>query len=469
MSSSTQNVSFQPVTDETNWYAVIHFYQVFSFLCFAGFITFLILYLVSVDETNIRNLNPNCGTDCSFSPVSQPIVKNNFNDPYSMVLDQTTGTLMMATFTSVLFSGVETTTEVNFQYHNFLYTLLDNGNTRTGFGGINGEVAPNIPFNTNTSATVEQTVVSSTLNLITNGTYLWDIIANTEFQNDLFIPPSVPETGGGTQTMEVGSVQEWSEGVVVQYVVSTFANSPMGSQARLGVFTSFGGGGLTGNPQQWSKLEINPLSPTTAGLGQFGLNRISVGNHSIVWGTDPPLVLDYDGSSLTWSTAPVTTLTTSMVGAKALALTRNGKELFVLTSTLQLLQYARLSVTPSDDTKSPQAREFTLQNSYETTLASNSSYQLKVNATSLIVTDQSSNVFYYRRPGLAEFMTLDQTIDLTQLETQAHQTNLVDLTQNSTTTKKTQFLVIPWCERATNAECGRVETGRATLYHDSCQ
>lgn len=443
-------------------YAAVHFYQVFSFFCFAGFITFLVLYL-NLEDTTGRELNPVITSNCNFIPVSRPVVRQGFNNPYSMVLDHTTGNAMLATFTTVLIT-LEAG-DVSFLHHNFLYTLRDDGEVQVGWEGITQEVAMGVPFNENREATVQQTVVSESLTLLTNGTYLWDLKNNAEFMNDLFKPPVVPGNSGN-QSMVVGSVQEWQQGVIIHYVTEDGANSPAGAQSRLGAFTYKGGGGVSGTPQVWERQYLNPLSAVTAGLGRFGFNRFNVADESIMWGTNDPFLMDYDSPSLTWKLAPINSLLPDVRDSRAYAMTRSGLELFVVSNQNQLLQYARLSHTPADDASNPQIREFILQNRYPLLIDPNSpAVEIRVNESSVVLVDNGENAFYYRRAGFAQFCSLDQTLSLSSLLSGATQTNLMDMTQVRSTVKKTQYLAIPVCVPET---CPTYQLGETILYHDAC-
>jgi len=452
-----QAAQVKPATDQTNWFAVIHFYQVFSFICFAGFITFLVLYLTQKDQ-NANRPNPVIGTGCTYSQVSTAVVRNHFNDPYAMNFDHTTGTAMMATFTTDL---ITTGGDTGFIYHNFLYTMLDNGTVFQGWEGLTGEVAYNVAFNSNPGATVQQTVLSTNLNVITNGVYFWDISLEEAFDDTAFQPPVVPKTEGGTQVMAVGSVQEWSVGLVVHNVVSDVTDSPPGSQSRVTVLTQQ-------SDLIWSNQILSPLSASTAGLGQYGLNRLSVADETILWGTDPAFLYDYSPSALTWVPADTSTLNPQINGALAFAMPRNGLELFVLTASLQIAQYLRLSHTPNEDASRPDIRKFFLKNTYTTSLASNALYQMRVNETSLIVTDETENVFYYRRGGFGQVLVLDQSLKLDNLRNQAHQNGLIDMTQDAATVTKAQFLSVPFCVREASAECGVIQNDMVAFYTDAC-
>lgn len=445
----------------------VYFYQAFSFICFAGFITFLILYLVLAD--NPDTLGPNSGTNCPFKPITN-VSRSGFQGPYSMTFDQTTGTAMMATFTSSTPNNISnvrlsaanaefgtetpadpstpTTTETQVFYRNFMYTLQADGTVSPNFEGLSS-VASDYAFNTKPRALVPVTVVSSSLGVVTDGEFFWSFTFREEISSQNFALPGVPDNDGGTQTMTIASVQEWNTGVVVQYVTENVDNSPAGAESRLKVLTKV-------TDFDWEATILSPLDPGIPLQGQFGQNLFSVSNVSIAWGADPLYVYDFNPNG-TWELADTSNI--DIKGAFAINLTRSGLELFVLTGPLSIQQYTRISADP---TGAANLRQFYLKNSYVTNLTANQGYQMRVNDVAVIISDETSQVQYYRRTGEGAPLSLDQTLDVSTGTPGAVQNNVIALTQTLPATR-VQFLSVPIC-----TTCTSLDTDQVAFYSDAC-
>jgi len=418
----------------TGWSSVVHFYQVLTFIFFAGFVIYMVLYFGLADSDANRDYPPSGSTDCLFKLVYPMVVKNPYNNPYSMTLDHSTGAMMLVSF------SLGQSAELN--PINAIYNLTSGGNAT--FVEL---VAPGVAFNSSLTRSVPQTVVSDKLDLLTNGTYFWNLATKSSFMLDTFNPPD---------GMVMGSVQEWTNGFVVQWITPS-ATSAAGSQSRLGVYQLVG--------STWYGSSLNPLSAVTANLGQFGLNRIWVNGPSIVWGTGSSIVVyDYSPSSITWSqTTSSTDLISATTDCLAYVLTSVGLQVYVLDSTYVVKQLQRLFTNPAQELA---ARQFYTVDTYTTSIKRNSSqYVMRATEFALIIGDGSRYVTHYRKFGHGGKLQPNPTIiDLGQVDPTVYQWSLIDV--NILQGTNTQFLVVPY--NSSDNPPDEVQDGQVGFFHDAC-
>ena len=386
---------------------IIYVYQALACLFFAGFVVFLILYCLREGSTS--SVNP--ATGCNLEVVSPLVVRNGYNNPYTMVFDHTTGTAMMAVFTTG--DGTK-----DADYTSFLYTLNRDGTVTQDWEALS-EVASLVPFNTNPNALVQQTVLSTRLGLITNGTFFWGLSLQDEFGNSIFSAPTVPSTGtSGTQFQTIGSVQEWSLGLVIHFVVVEASDAPAGSASQVRIFNK------TGSLSEWTMDILNPLGDDP-NQGQFGLNFITVSDESILWGTEPAYLYDYNPPTNTWVPISTSNMNQHLLNCKTYAMPRDGLELFILTANLQLAHYIRLSHAPMDDAERPDIRMFYFFRLIDTnfTPQTGNTYQMRANNTSLCMVDATNQALYYHRASFGLVQVLQNDLNTNVFIPSSHQTN----------------------------------------------
>lgn len=424
------------------WQSTIHFYQFLTVIFFTGFIVYMVLYFNELDSNRLKDYAPSGSTDCMFQIVYPRIVKNPFNNPYSMSLDHSSGQILIA--------HMSEEHQPDLVPVNLLYNLDAN----TGEPTFVEQVAPNIRFNTNQSVTIQQTVVAESLNILTNGTYFWNLETASSFTIDS--PPIVPSnTDPQGQTMVAHSAQEWNNGFVTLWIVQSADNSPPGSQARLTVYQLVN---LT-----WYTTQLSPLDATIAGLGQFGFNRFSVHGASICFGTSLDVkVFDYSPASLTWSqTESSDDLLAACYDCYAYVLTSNGTELFVLTVEFRITQLQRLFTDPA---KPLAVRQFYKTSSYSTDVSrSSTSFEMRATEFALIIADRTRYIIHYRKDGYFESLKANPTIiDIGLVNPLNYQWNVVDLSINHST--KNQYLSIPY----TDPDTQDLQDGQVSFWHDVC-